>query len=175
MLLAITQGERHEERGGNDEQGEKPPSQESGFSAPRRTGYSSSRIGCARVSKPVSRVVIVGGGTAGWLSACLVASHARNPGSPPLEVTLFVRNVFALNAFVKSLGDNVTLVNGATLGGHCLSSMTSINIYSRADWKLAASEEYPTQIRVGTNLDSGSSLAWPTNGPPWPSRLGRPL
>lgn len=30
---------------------------------------------------------------------------------PPLEVTLFVRNVFALNAFVKSLGDNVTLMS----------------------------------------------------------------
>jgi predicted unusual protein kinase regulating ubiquinone biosynthesis (AarF/ABC1/UbiB family) len=30
---------------------------------------------------------------------------------PPLEVTLFVRNVFALNAFVKSLGGNVTLMS----------------------------------------------------------------
>lgn len=30
---------------------------------------------------------------------------------PPLEVTLFVRNVFALNAFVKSLGGDVTLMS----------------------------------------------------------------
>lgn len=30
---------------------------------------------------------------------------------------------------------------GAILGGYCLSSMTSINIYSRVDWKLDASEE----------------------------------
>jgi len=41
-----------------------------------------------RVSKPISRVVIVGGGTAGWLSACLVAAHARRSADRPLTVTL---------------------------------------------------------------------------------------
>jgi 2-polyprenyl-6-methoxyphenol hydroxylase-like FAD-dependent oxidoreductase len=40
------------------------------------------------VDRAVSKVVIVGGGTAGWLAACLIAARA-NPAAPtPLSVTL---------------------------------------------------------------------------------------
>ena len=38
--------------------------------------------------KRISRVVIVGGGTAGWLAACLVAARADPAAATPLQVTL---------------------------------------------------------------------------------------
>lgn len=41
-----------------------------------------------KTDQAVARVVVVGGGTAGWLAACLVAARA-NPAAPhPLQVTL---------------------------------------------------------------------------------------
>ena len=40
------------------------------------------------MEKPLKRIVIVGGGTAGWLSACYVASRSRAAGGEPLSVTL---------------------------------------------------------------------------------------
>lgn len=40
------------------------------------------------ISNIISRVVIVGGGTAGWLAACRIAAAARRDGAPALEVTL---------------------------------------------------------------------------------------
>lgn len=40
------------------------------------------------MEKPLKRIVIVGGGTAGWLSACYVASRSRATGGEPLSVTL---------------------------------------------------------------------------------------
>jgi len=36
----------------------------------------------------ISGIVIVGGGTAGWLAACLIAARANPAGSPPIAVTL---------------------------------------------------------------------------------------
>jgi len=41
-----------------------------------------------RVDRTVSRIVIVGGGTAGWLSACLIAARADPAAETPLSVTL---------------------------------------------------------------------------------------
>lgn len=38
--------------------------------------------------KPVSQIVIVGGGTAGWLAACYIASRSRSAAGPALSVTL---------------------------------------------------------------------------------------
>jgi tryptophan halogenase len=40
------------------------------------------------VDRTVSRVVIVGGGTAGWLAACLIAARANPAAQAPLSVTL---------------------------------------------------------------------------------------
>jgi hypothetical protein len=40
------------------------------------------------VTRPVSNIVIVGGGTAGWLAACLIAARAAAGDTPPLRVTL---------------------------------------------------------------------------------------
>jgi tryptophan 7-halogenase len=40
------------------------------------------------VTTPVSNIVIVGGGTAGWLAACLIAARADPGSAPPLSVTL---------------------------------------------------------------------------------------
>ena len=37
---------------------------------------------------PISHIVIVGGGTAGWLAACRIAAAARPDAAPPLDVTL---------------------------------------------------------------------------------------
>ena len=36
----------------------------------------------------ISRVIIVGGGTAGWLSACLIAARANPRAEHPISVTL---------------------------------------------------------------------------------------
>jgi tryptophan 7-halogenase len=40
------------------------------------------------VSSQVKRVVIVGGGSAGWLTAGVIAADHRSPQGPGLEVTL---------------------------------------------------------------------------------------
>ena len=40
------------------------------------------------MERPVTNVVIVGGGTAGWLSACLIAAQADRGAERPLTVTL---------------------------------------------------------------------------------------
>jgi len=37
---------------------------------------------------PITNIVIVGGGTAGWLAACLIAARADRGAAHPLEVTL---------------------------------------------------------------------------------------
>ncbi|WP_284054844.1 tryptophan halogenase family protein [Stakelama marina] len=40
------------------------------------------------MATPVTRIVIVGGGTAGWLAACLIAARAKREGQQRLQVTL---------------------------------------------------------------------------------------
>lgn len=41
-----------------------------------------------QLERAVTRIVIVGGGTAGWLTACLIAARANPEAAAPLEVTL---------------------------------------------------------------------------------------
>ena len=40
------------------------------------------------MDKPISRIVVVGGGTAGWLAACRIAAAADPAASEPITVTL---------------------------------------------------------------------------------------
>lgn len=40
------------------------------------------------MTRPVSSIVIVGGGTAGWLAACVIAAQAARTVARPLDVTL---------------------------------------------------------------------------------------
>lgn len=40
------------------------------------------------MERPVSRIVVVGGGTAGWLAACSIAARANRAFDTPLSVTL---------------------------------------------------------------------------------------
>ncbi|MBO9622716.1 MAG: tryptophan 7-halogenase [Sphingomonas sp.] len=40
------------------------------------------------MERPVSRIVVVGGGTAGWLAACSIAARANRAAETPLSVTL---------------------------------------------------------------------------------------
>ncbi|PXA97964.1 tryptophan halogenase [Nostoc sp. 3335mG] len=40
------------------------------------------------MTRPISSIVIVGGGTAGWLAACLIAARSASGDTPPLSVTL---------------------------------------------------------------------------------------
>jgi hypothetical protein len=40
------------------------------------------------MGEPVTRIVVVGGGTAGWLSACYLAAKSRSSGVAPVSVTL---------------------------------------------------------------------------------------
>jgi hypothetical protein len=59
------------------------------FSVPGRQSYSpGSGFGNVTVEKAFSRIVVVGGGTAGWLAACLIAARANRSAAAPLEVTL---------------------------------------------------------------------------------------
>ncbi|WP_109806253.1 tryptophan halogenase family protein [Sphingosinithalassobacter portus] len=40
------------------------------------------------MDRPIAQIVIVGGGTAGWLAACLIAARADRDAPSPLQVTL---------------------------------------------------------------------------------------
>ena len=61
----------------------------------------------------MSRVVIVGGGTAGWLAACVLAAKTARASSGPLSITL----IEAPNIPTIGVGEGTWPTMRATLSG----------------------------------------------------------
>ena len=130
------------------------------------------------MARPIKHIVIVGGGTAGWLTACILASEFRDSaGTPSINVSLIESpNIPTLGvgegtwpsmrSTLQAIGlasQHLSLpAQPASSRAHCLRTgfITGIDTFTRS--RLHCEKALQTWGQRGSAQKSESSFAWST-------------